>query len=302
MAEIPETASDGAARREHAAAKLNLFLHVGPRGADGYHALESLVVFPEFGDRLFLEPASEFALVRTGAFAPALPDLPAEDLTARAVAGLSEICGRAPEFTIALEKNIPVAAGLGGGSADAAGAIRLICREWGVGLDDPQVRALAEGLGADVPMCLYSRPAWVAGAGEQVTPVAACADIHLLLVNPRVPLSTAQVFGAYAPADPVTELDIASVDLSTSEAIVGFLEHQHNDLAATAQRLCPMISEVLDGLVQSDGCRLARMSGSGPTCFAIFENDDSCKRAALDLAARHPGWWMLPTRTQHSYG
>jgi 4-diphosphocytidyl-2-C-methyl-D-erythritol kinase len=299
VAGVADTTSDEAGRREHAPAKLNLFLHVGARGADGYHALESLVVFSEFGDRLHLEPARGFELARIGPYAAALPDRPDEDLIARAITGLAQICGRTAEFVITLDKNIPVAAGLGGGSADAAAAIRLVCREWGVDPSDPQVRELAAGLGADVPMCLYSRPAWIAGVGEQVTPAAECAELDLLLVNPRVPLSTAQVFGAYAPVDPVADIDPASVDLATSESALSFLEHQRNDLAAPAQGLCPVICDVLEGLAQSGGCRLARMSGSGPTCFAIFDDEQTCKRAAAELGTRRPGWWVLPTRTQH---
>ena len=300
VAGIADTASDDVGRRTHAPAKLNLFLHVGLRGSDGYHALESLVVFSGFGDRLHLEPSRGFQLVRTGPYASALPDRSDEDLTARAIAGLAEVCGRAPDFAITLEKNIPVAAGLGGGSADAAAAIRLVCREWGVDVDDPRVRALAEGLGADVPMCLHSQPACIAGVGEQVTPITNFADLDLLLVNPQLPLSTARVFGAYAPADLVPQNDPASVDLATPASVLAFLEHQHNDLAAPAQDLCPVISDMLDELVQSSGSRLARMSGSGPTCFAVFDNEASCKRAAAELIARHPDWWVRSMRTRHS--
>ncbi len=306
VAGVADTTSDEVRRREHAPAKLNLFLHVGSRGEDGYHALESLVVFSEFGDRLQLEPARDFDLVRTGPYVAELPDRPDQDLTARAIVGLAEICGRAPDFTITLEKNIPVAAGLGGGSADAAAAIRLVCREWGVDLNDPRVRGLAVGLGADVLMCLYSRPAWIAGVGEQVTPIENCAALDLLLVNPRVSLSTAQVFGAYAPATPATlndafaAIDPAVVDLATSASVLAFLENQHNDLATPAHDLCPVIFDVLDGLAQSHGCRLARMSGSGPTCFAVFDGEELCQRAALELGAQHPGWWVRPTRTRHA--
>ncbi|MBT3398622.1 MAG: 4-(cytidine 5'-diphospho)-2-C-methyl-D-erythritol kinase [Rhodospirillaceae bacterium] len=300
MGGVADTTSDTAARRELAAAKINLFLHVGSRGTDGYHALESLVVFSAFGDHLQLAPSDSFELARTGPYAIELPDRSDEDLTARAVAGLAAICGRASAFKITLEKNIPVAAGLGGGSADAAAAIRLVCREWGVDPDDPRVLALAEGLGADVPMCLHSRPAWIAGAGEQVTPVSNCADLDLLLVNPRVPLSTAQVFGAYAPADPVVDSDLASADVATPASVLAFLGRQSNDLTGPAQGLCPVISDVLETLAHARGCQLARMSGSGPTCFAIFDNEEACKAAARDIGARHPDWWMRSTRTGHS--
>lgn len=300
MSEVADTNADDAARHEHARAKLNLFLHVGCRGADGYHALESLVVFAAFGDHLKLAPSDSFALARSGPCASELPARPEEDLTARAVAGLAAIFGQAPAFTITLEKNIPVAAGLGGGSADAAAAIRLVCREWGVDPHDPRVLALAEGLGADVPMCLHSRPAWIAGVGEQVTPVSNFAELDLLLVNPAVPLSTAQVFGAYAPAVPAAHRDRQTGGFATSASVLAFLETQRNDLTDPAQGLCPVISDVLDSLTELRGCRLARMSGSGPTCFAIFDNEDACKDAARELGARHPDWWVRPTRTRHS--
>jgi len=220
-------------------------------------------------------------------------------LTARAVAGLAEIFGRAADFTITLDKNIPVAAGLGGGSADAAAAIRLVCREWGADPGDARVRALATGLGADVPMCLHSQQAWIAGAGEHVTPIDACVELDLLLVNPRVALSTAQVFGAYTPGDPAADIDPASVDLASTASALAFLEYQRNDLAAPAQGLCPVISDVLEELAKIGDCRMARMSGSGPSCLAIFDNEESCKRAAVELGARHPGWWVRPTRTRN---
>ncbi len=298
MAGVADTASGAARRCEDAPAKLNLFLHVGARRADGYHALESLVVFLELGDRLRLEPAQGFELVRTGPYAAALPNRPDEDLTARAITGLAEIFGHRPDFTVTLEKNIPVAAGLGGGSADAAAAIRLLCREWDVDPSDMRVRDLAQALGADVPMCLQSRPAWIAGLGEQVTPVDDCAELHLLLVNPRVPLSTAQVFGAYAPGEAMAA-DSSRADLATTASVLAFLEHQRNDLAAPAEMLCPVISDVQRGLAQSGECGLVRMSGSGPTCFAIFDDGETCDLAERELGVRHPDWWVSSTRTKH---
>lgn len=299
MAGVADTTHDAARRHEHAPAKLNLFLHVGASRADGYHALESLVVFSDFGDRLHLEPARDFALVRTGPYAAELPVHADQDLTARAVVGLAKIYARAPAFTITLEKNIPVAAGLGGGSADAAAAIRLVCREWEVEPNDPRVRGLAAALGADVLMCLFSRPAWIAGVGEQIRPVENCAALDLLLVNPCVPLSTAQVFGAHEPTGALTPIDPAGVDLASSASVLAFLEYQRNDLAAPAQGLCPVISDMLDGLARSRGCRLARMSGSGPTCFAVFDDEESCQRVARELGELHPGWWVRSTRTRH---
>ena len=298
MSRTADTTPGGTAREATAPAKINLFLHVGPRGADGYHQLESLVVFTVFGDRLRLAPAGRFEFTRSGRFAEALPEGAADDLTARAIAGVAEICGRAGDFAVALEKNIPVAAGLGGGSADAGAAIRLVCREWGMSENAPEVLALAGRLGADVPMCLSSRTAWVSGRGDEVRPMPDVAEVDLLLVNPGLPLSTAEVFGAYDATAALAGGSGVLPDLRSPSELVSYLGGQRNDLAGPAQALCPVIGEVLDALGRQDGCRLARMSGSGPTCFAIFDDPEACARAGDAIAAAAPGWWVRATRTR----
>lgn len=295
--DVDRTAA-AASRREAAPAKLNLFLHVGAPAPDGYHPLQSLVVFAAFGDSLELTPADAFALQRSGPFADQLPVGAPEDLTARAVAGLAEIFEREPKFTLALEKNIPVAAGLGGGSADAAAAIRLVCREWAVSHDGPEVRALAERLGADVPMCLHSRSAWVAGVGERVAPLAQMPALDLLLINPRRPLSTADVFGAFTPASVLDEGDGKPSGFATTAAVLSFLAERRNDLTDAARTLCPPIADVLDVLERQTGCGLARMSGSGTTCFAIFDDEDACASAGRAIAAQHSDWWVQATKTR----
>lgn len=287
-------------RRADAPAKLNLLLHVGARRPDGYHALESLVVFPAFGDRLSLDRAPEFSLTRTGPFAAALPEQPAADLVVRAVDGMAAIAARPPAFAMALEKNIPVAAGLGGGSADAAAAIRLVCGAWGIDAADPAVAALAEELGADVPMCLYGGPAWVGGIGARVTPIDRLPGLHLLLVNPGVSLSTGAVFAAFKPSAGIGDPPPSDADIASPESLLAYLARRRNDLAGPATELCPPIAEVLAALEGLAGSRLARMSGSGPTCFAVFESAGACAAAARDLRARHAGWWVRPTRTGHA--
>jgi len=292
-----DTAPDDVSRREHAAAKLNLFLHVGARAPDGFHPLESLVVFTEFGDRLHLEPSKGFRLRRIGPFADALPAAAADDLTARAVTGLGELVARVPDFTVTLEKNIPVAAGMGGGSADAAAAIRLVCRTWGVPFESPDVLSLAVGLGADVPVCLYSEPAWATGVGEQITPLPGLTDLDLLLVNPRVPLATGHVFGTFTSPASLDRMLPTGVDFAAPAAFLSYLESQRNDLAEPARALCPVIDDVLSGLERQDGCRLARMSGSGPTCFGVFDDRVACERAGAAIGAANPDWWIIPTRT-----
>lgn len=291
------TVADGALY-EDAPAKINLFLHVGSRADSGYHPLESLVVFADFGDRLRLSHADGFALERSGPFAHLLPKTSDDDLTARAVAGVAEIYAREPDVAIALEKNIPVAAGLGGGSADAAAAIRLVCRAWSVPHNSPEVCSLAARLGADVPMCLESAPAWVAGIGERITLLRDVASLHLLLVNPRAPLSAADVFDAFdAPSRLEGDVE-ALANKAGPASLVPYLTGLRNDLDAPARALRPIIAEVQAALESIDGCHLARMSGSGPTCFGVFNSPDACARGAEMIATLHPDWWVQTARTR----
>ena len=276
---------------EPAPAKINLYLHVGARRADGYHELESVIVFTDFGDEVALSPAAAPELVREGPFAAGLPDNTAEDLCMRAATRLGAELGRAANVRISLRKNIPVAAGVGGGSADAAAVLRLLCRMWAVPTNDPRVAAVARELGADVPVCLLSRAAHVRGLGEEGAPLEGAPALHLLLVNPAVPLSTASVFRAYDgggtlfTAPPATFAPDALRDLT------------RNDLGTPAASLCPEIGDVLTVLEGTSGCRLARMSGSGPTCFGVFDDADACASAARIVTQARPGWWVCPTRT-----
>jgi len=276
---------------EPAPAKINLYLHVGARRADGYHELESVIVFTDFGDEVALSPAAEPELVREGPFAAGLPGNAAEDLCMRAASRLSAEFGCAANVRISLHKNIPVAAGVGGGSADAAAVLRLLCRMWGVPSDDPRVAAVALELGADVPVCLLSRAAHVHRLGEQVAPLKNFPALHLLLVNPAVPVSTASVFRAYGGGG---ELFTDPPATFTPDAL---RDLTRNDLGVPAALLCPEIADVLAVLEGVSGCRLARMSGSGPTCFGVFDDADACATAALQIVQARPGWWVCPTRT-----
>lgn len=295
---VGEATTNASAIREPAPAKLNLSLHVGPKRPDGYHALQSLIVFTEFGDTLTLEPSAELALSRDGSFAGALPERPAEDLVMRAARGLGAAFGRSDGLQIALHKEIPVAAGLGGGSADAAAAIRALCGIWSIDDTDPRVELLARELGADVPVCLASRTSWAEGIGEVLTPVPDCPPLHLLLVNPSMPLSTAHVFEAYiAEEGALKRSPPGPADLNSTTAFLDYLAQQCNDLADPAVSLCPEIAEVLGSLSAQPDCQLARLSGSGPTCFGIFPDRESCARAQSSLLQEWPEWWVQPTRT-----
>jgi 4-diphosphocytidyl-2-C-methyl-D-erythritol kinase len=265
--------------REFAPAKVNLFLHVTERRADGYHLLDSLAVFPAVGDWLRAMPAEGLSLMVDGPFGSALAG-EADNLVLRAARALGGSAGA----QIVLEKHLPVASGIGGGSADAAAALRLLCRLWRVGDAGP---AIAVALGADVPVCLASRPARMGGVGETLTAAPWLPACGLVLVNPGVALETAEVFrarggGFSAPA----RLPEAWADAA---AMAGDLAVLRNDLEAPAMALRPVIGAVLAAISAVPGCLLARMSGSGATCFGLFSDAGTAEVAARALA--RPGWW-----------
>ena len=271
---------------EHAPAKINLFLHVTGKRADGYHLLDSLVVFAGVGDRLHADPADTLSLRVTGPFAAGL-DGEADNLVLRAARGLADVAGIAPHAALVLEKNLPVASGIGGGSADAAAALRLLSRLWGVDLAPAILRRLAERLGADVPVCLAGKPTRMSGVGEQLDPAPVLPDYGLVLVNPGVALSTADVFGARKGAfSAPAHLPDAWRDPAT---MADGLRDATNDLQTPAIALQPAIGKVLAALNARPDCLLARMSGSGATCFGLFPDPDRAAREAAFLACE--GWW-----------
>jgi 4-diphosphocytidyl-2-C-methyl-D-erythritol kinase len=269
---------------EFAPAKVNLYLHVTGRRADGYHLLDSLAVFPAVGDRLRAAPAEALSLTVAGEFGAALAG-EADNLVLRAARALGGTQGA----RIKLEKHLPVASGIGGGSADAAAALRLLCRLWGrpPAAASIALAPIALALGADVPVCLASRPARMGGVGETLTPAPGLPPAGMVLVNPGVSLATAAVFcartGGYsAPA----ELPAAWPDAA---AMAGELARLRNDLQSPAIALRPVIGTVLSDLAAVPGCLLARMSGSGATCFGLFPDAATAEAAARALA--RPGWW-----------
>ena len=287
--------NDAAEVVEPAPAKINLFLHVNHRRADGYHDLDSLVVFTDFGDVVRVAPAAALALSRTGPFAAHLPGDLKDDLCIRAATQLAGRFSRDASVRISLEKNIPVAAGVGGGSADAAAVMRALCRLWELDLADQRVAEIGAELGADVPVCLQGQAALIRGVGDIVRPRKDTQRLEMLLVNPNLPLSTAQVFRAWADeADPVGQDSVQDQDFAR-EALRDELANTRNDLTEPAISLCPVIRDVVDTLGDLPGCELARMSGSGPTCFAIFETVAACEGAAKSLIEARPDWWMHPT-------
>ncbi|MEM7545430.1 MAG: 4-(cytidine 5'-diphospho)-2-C-methyl-D-erythritol kinase [Pseudomonadota bacterium] len=274
---------------ELARAKVNLFLHVRGRGPEGYHLLESLAVFPRIGDYVEADPATGFSLSLSGPFASALTG-DGDNLVLGAAQALSDRINGRPGASLRLQKNLPVAAGIGGGSADAGAALRLLARLW----PDVPTQALPDIaflLGADAPVCLAQRPSLMGGVGERLSPAPGYPAFWMVLVNPMQPLSTAEVFGALErrenPAGLAPPARFADFAHMTS-----WLGAQRNDLEAPARRLRPVIGQVLSALVWDADCALARMSGSGATCFGLYEAEDRALVAAARLRQAEPDWWV----------
>jgi len=274
---------------EPAPAKVNLALAVTGRRADGYHLLDSLVTFTAFGDRIGLLPAEEDRFTLSGPFAGTLA-AEGDNLVTRARDRLRNALGGAPAVHIHLEKNLPVASGIGGGSADAAATLRGLLKLWKVGLPHDALDALALGLGADVPMCLASRPLIARGIGEAITPLA-LPPLAMVLANPLVGVSTPAVFKALAsPDNPPLALEGASADWPATIASL------RNDLEPPARRFCPQIAEI-SGSLAAAGAGVVRMSGSGATCFGLYPSQEAAEAAAAALLQRHPRWFFAATTT-----
>jgi 4-diphosphocytidyl-2-C-methyl-D-erythritol kinase len=275
---------------EKAFAKINLTLRVLGRRADGYHELESLVAFADVADALTLEPASTDGLEMSGPFAG--KSGPANDNLV--LKSLSELRRRIPGLKggqFRLEKNLPVAAGIGGGSADAAAALRLLARANGIALDDSRLRAAAQAVGADVPVCMDSRPRIMRGIGEVLAEPLDLLPIPAVLVNPGVALVTREVFEKFTGAHAGPPL--ARVPPKTG-ALIELLRQQDNDLTVAATACAPVVGEVLAALRGAPGSALARMSGSGATCFALFGSRGQAEAAAQRLAGERKNWWVRP--------
>ncbi|WBX83267.1 4-(cytidine 5'-diphospho)-2-C-methyl-D-erythritol kinase [Sphingosinicella microcystinivorans] len=278
----------GDAAAETGWAKINLALHVRRRRADGYHDIETIFAFADFGDMLTVRAADDVTLTICGPFGAGL-SADEGNLVMRAARALAGACGIAAGAALALDKRLPVASGIGGGSADAAAALRLLNRFWGIGADEAALRAIAAPLGADVPACVGSRTQRGDGAGEQLRGLAD-DDLRgkaVLLVNPGVPLATGPVFAAWDGIDRGT--------LAGGPPLAA-AKGARNDLQAPAVSLCPAIGAVLEALAARPGAALTRMSGSGATCFALFEADADAEAARAAIASAHPGWWAAAGR------
>lgn len=292
---------------ELAPAKVNLTLRVLGRRPDGYHEIASLVAFADIGDALTLEtgtpetgtpePGRATTVHVSGPFAPSLAG---ENLVAVAVARAREADPGIEAGAITLEKRLPVAAGIGGGSADAGAVLRLLRRANPGRAGAVDWPAMAAKLGADVPVCLDSRAAFMTGIGERLHPLPALPPLPAVLVNPRVAVpvdKTAQVFRRLAapplPADATAAA--APAPFAGADELLAYIARNGNDLERPALALMPVIAEIMSALEGSDGCLVARLSGGGPTCFGIYPTRADAEAAAAALASRHPTWWVAAT-------
>ncbi|ESY56511.1 MULTISPECIES: 4-(cytidine 5'-diphospho)-2-C-methyl-D-erythritol kinase [unclassified Mesorhizobium] len=291
---------DAAARTWLAPAKINLALHVTGRRADGYHLLESLVVFTRFGDRVEIEPADADRFSVSGRYATSVP-IDDSNLVVKAREALRRQAGqqRTPPVAIRLEKNLPVASGVGGGSSDAAAVLQGLVRTWGLDIGEAELSRIGLTLGADVPMCLAAKPLVARGVGDELSPIADFPALALVLVNPGVAVSTPDVFNALEKRDneglpPLPRaFDFHSVR--------NWLEITRNDLEEPAQAIQPPIGRALS-LLNRAGSGFSRMSGSGATCFGLFETGNVAKRAAAEIRSREPEWFVAATRSIASEG
>jgi 4-diphosphocytidyl-2-C-methyl-D-erythritol kinase len=280
-----------------APAKINLYLHVLGRRADGFHLLDSLIAFSEFGDELMIEPAQGLSLQIDGPFAGSLA-ADGENLIVKAARALMAET-RPFGAAIRLTKRLPVASGIGGGSADGAAALLGLRALHGLDVSDHWLRQIGLKLGADLPVCLMGWPCFVGGIGEDIVAAPPLPAANLVLVNPGLPLPTVEVFrrraqgpdgGRYsAPARWADGIDDVGV-------LAERLASRNNDLTGAARAIMPEIGHVLDLLGRQPGCRLTRLSGSGATCFGLFVDEAAARVAAAEIGAARPGWWAVATR------
>ncbi len=285
------------ARVERAPAKVNLTLRVLGRRPDGYHEIESLVVFAAVGDALAFTPGKTLDLVVRGPTAVAAGDI-ADNLVLKAVNALAERTEGLKVGRFVLSKRLPVAAGLGGGSTDAAAALRLLARHNRIALDDARLMAAARATGADVPVCLDPQARLMRGIGEVLSQPLALPALPALLINPRVSVVTRDVFTALHAPPLGQHKSSAVVDECAGgdrQELIDFVARQRNDLEPPAIALHPAIAHALAALRALTGCRLARMSGSGASCFGLFDSQRAAAAAARALRAAHPQWWIRPT-------
>ena len=271
-----------------APAKVNFFLHITGKRADGYHLLDSLVAFTDFGDTVTLRKAADLQLSTEGPFAQKLQQDNADNLVIRAAKLLQMHSGCNKGAHITLQKNIPIGAGLGGGSSDAAATLLGLSQLWDLKISHHELAALALQLGSDVPVCLMRGVAQIQGIGEQISPISVPPDFEgygILLVNPLLPLLTADVYRKFAGAFSAPLQLPATISLS-------ILQETSNALEEPAKLMLPVISKIIGSIAASPQCLLARMSGSGATCFGLYKNMADAEAAMKMIQQNHPQWWV----------
>ena len=274
-----------------APAKLNLYLHVTGRRGDGYHTLDSLVVFTEVGDSLSVRKSDTLSLEIDGPFATALIGQEDDNLVLKAARLLAEAANLPGLAEISLNKRLPVAAGLGGGSADVAAALKALMTLWDINPKSIDLATIAISLGADVPVCMAAQQSFIGGVGERISPCPVLPQLGLLLINPGIGLATVDAFSAYSkPFSPAARFTTTP---SSVAELVDILAQYQNDLTADVVSLCPPVGDILATLESISSCRLARMTGSGATCFGLFDTISAAERAAASLVRRD--WWIMPT-------
>lgn len=279
--------------REFAPAKINLFLHVGEKRRDGFHDVQSLVAFASIGDELSFEEADDLIFEIRGPYAGSLAG-EAGNLVLKAAKALAQEGGVKPSAKIVLSKNLPVSSGIGGGSADAAATLRGLQRLWRIGPVLEARAGIAATIGSDVPVCLQSRASWMEGRGEKVTPAGSLPPISIVLANPGIAVSTAEIFAGLRTRHGVAGARPAG--WASSRELISYLETTGNDLELPARAVAPAIGDVLKALADCRNVLLTRMSGSGATCFGLFDNEATAASAAERLSARYPNWWVVAAR------
>ena len=273
-----------------APARINLYLHITGRRADSYHEMDSLIVFSELGDTLSVRSASGLTLELDGPVGESL-NAHKDNSVLRAARLLADAANVPCNAAITLTKRLPLSSGFGGSSADAAATLKALSTLWGIGDGDVDLTEIAMKLGVDVPVCLANGPAFVGGTGEEVEPAPTLPSAGLLLVNPGVALAASSVYGARRGGfSPPARFDEAPKDIA---ALVSLLEERENDLTAAATRLCPVIDDVLAEISAVSGCRIARMTGIGATCFGLFDDAVLAEKAASTVA--RDDWWVAAT-------
>ncbi len=288
---MAEAANESNFLTRNAAAKINLYLHVTDRRQDGYHELDSLVAFAGLHDVITLEAAPTLTLDITGPFADGLTSGP-ENLALKAAEMLRQATGQPQGCAIGLEKRLPIASGIGGGSADAACVLGGLMDFWRIDPKSLDLHGLALELGADVPVCLYGRSAYISGIGDEIIKAPALPPAWLVLVNPGVSVSTPEVFKARKGSFNIPGR--LEGPPASAAHLAEFLASRYNDLTEAAIDIAPVIGAALEALKETEDCLLARMSGSGATCFGLYEDSGAAARAGAEIAQSQPGWWVRP--------